>query len=141
MTNRNPHSGLFKMQQSVVFVLIVIAAAAVGPTPAIHAQARLVPGDPAAGRVFALRACTGCHIVAPDQPFKPVFTGPPHPPDFKDIANKPNVTAATLQRHLSSLPAVPQRPSMANPVLTSQQLRDVTAFIVSLRDKPVEPAQ
>jgi mono/diheme cytochrome c family protein len=129
------------MQQSAVFVLIVIAVAAVGPAPAIHAQTKLVAGDPAAGRIFALRACTGCHIVAPDQLFKPVFTGPPHPPDFKDIANKPNVTAAMLQRHLSSLPTVPQRPSMADPVLTSQQLRDVTAFIVSLRDKPVAPTQ
>jgi mono/diheme cytochrome c family protein len=129
------------MQQSEVFVLIVTAVATVGPALAIHAQTKLVAGDRANGRIFALRACTGCHIVAPDQPFKPVFTGPPHPPDFKDIANKPNVTAATLQRHLLSLPTVPQRPSMANPVLTSQQLRDVTAFIVSLRDKPVEPAQ
>jgi hypothetical protein len=80
-------------------------------------------------------------IVAPDQPFKPVFTGPPQPPDFKDIANGPGVTAATLQRHLSSLPAVPRRPSMANPELTPKQLRDVTAFILSLRDKPAAPAQ
>ena len=68
-------------------------------------------------------------------PAQPVFTGPPHPPDFKDIANAPNVTAATLQRHLSSLPAVPRRPSMANLELTSGQLRDVAAFILSLRDK------
>jgi mono/diheme cytochrome c family protein len=133
------------MQQRVFFVLTVIIAAAAWALAvhmqAAHAQTKPAAGDPAAGRSLALRACTGCHIVAPDQPFKPVFTGPPHPPDFKDIANAPNVTAAALQRHLASLPAVPQRPGMANPVLTSAQLRDVSAFIVSLREKPVAPGQ
>jgi len=129
------------MQRRELFLLAAFAVAAVRPVPAAHAETKLIAGGPAAGRILALQACTGCHIVAPDQPFKPVFTGPPHPPDFKDIANAPNVTAATLRRHLSSLPAVPRRPRMANPELTSGQLRDVAAFILSLRDKPAAPAQ
>jgi hypothetical protein len=121
--------------------LAAITVSAVRPVLAAHAQTKLIAPSPAAGRILALQACTGCHIVAPDQPFQPVFTGPPHPPDFKDIANAPNVTVATLQRHLSSLPAVPRRPSMANPELTSGQLRDVAAFILSLREKPAASAQ
>jgi len=129
------------MQRKELFVLAAITVAAVWPAPAAHAQTKLIAASPAAGHILALQACTGCHIVAPDQPFKPVFTGPPQPPDFKGIANGPGVTAATLQRHLSSLPAVPRRPSMANPELTPKQLRDVTAFILSLRDKPAAPAQ
>jgi len=123
----------------VASVLALVAAALARPVAAADAQTEL--GSPAAGRVLALQACTGCHIVAPNQPFKPVFTGPPHPPDFKDIANEANVTAAALQHHLSSLPAVPEGPSMANPDLTSEELRDVTAFIVSLRRKPAVPTR
>ncbi len=129
------------MQHREFCFFAAIAVVIAGSAPAVYAQTKQAAGDPAEGRIFALKACTGCHIVTPDQPFKPVFTGPPHPPDFKDIANKPDVTATSLQRHLSSLPAVPQHPGMANPVLTSEQLRDVAAFIMSLRDKPAEPAQ
>jgi len=86
-----------------------------------------------AGRALALQACTGCHVVAPDQPFKPVYTGVPHPPDFQEIANRSDATADSLRRHLSALPAVPEDLHMANPILSSQQLRDVVAFIISLR--------
>ena len=133
------------MKRKILFVSAIVAVAAgwalATHMQTAHAQTKPATGDPAAGRSLALRACTGCHIVAPDQPFKPVFTGPPHPPDFNDIANRPNVTAAALQRHLASLPAVPQHPGMANPVLTGEQLRDVSAFIVGLRDKPAPPAQ
>jgi mono/diheme cytochrome c family protein len=85
-------------------------------------KTKLVADGPAAGRVLALKACTGCHIVASDQSFKPVFTDP--------LARAPNVTAAKLERHLSSLSTVPRHSSMANPELTSEQLRDVTAFIL-----------
>lgn len=112
-----------------VFLAATVAAAA-------QAQSKRGEADVAAGHALAISACTGCHVVAPDQPFKPIWTGPPHPPDFKQIANKPNVTAAGLQHHLATLPAVPERPGMANRVLTDTQLRDVVAFIMSLRDKP-----
>ena len=90
---------------------------------------------------MALLACTGCHVVAPDQPFKPIRNGSPRPPDFKEIANRPGITAASLQHHLETLPAVPANAHMPNPVLSSQELRDVAAFIISLRDKPAAPAQ
>jgi len=90
---------------------------------------------------MALLACTGCHLVAPDQPFKPVYAPPPHPPDFKEIANRPNITAASLQHYLETLPAVPENSHMPNLSLSSQEIRDVAAFIVSLRDKPAAPTQ
>ena len=124
-----------QVQQRSLFALIAATAAAAASALTAHAQKQPVDGIPAVGRTLALQICTGCHVVAPDQPFKPVFTGPPHPPDFKEIANKPNVTAAGLRRHLSSLPAVPklQRPSMANAELTSEQLRDCRIHYESAR--------
>jgi len=88
--------------------------------------------DAQAGRSVALISCTGCHIVATDQPFKPIYPEPL--PDFKTIANKPNTTAASLKHYLETLPDVPKRGQMANPLLSSEDLRDVVAYIVSLSD-------
>lgn len=119
----------------------VLAMAAAWAAPAANAQPKSVAGNVEAGRTLALWACTGCHIVAPDQRFKPIYTGTPHPPDFKAIANKPAITAAWLQHHLESLPVVPKDSLMANPDLTSDEIRDVVAFIISIRDKPEAPAQ
>jgi cytochrome c1 len=108
----------------------------VGVAPATNAQKKLAAGNAEDGRTFALRACTGCHVVAPDQPFKPIYTGPPRPPDFNEIAKRPNLAAASLLHHVETLPAVPKNLRMANPLLSSQELRDVVAFIISLRDIP-----
>ena len=118
--------------------LIVIAVSAAWTAPA-NGQTKLVEGSAEAGRSMALLACTGCHLVAPDQPFKPVYAPPPHPPDFKQIANRPNTTAASLQHYLGTLPAVPQNSHMPSLLLSTQEIRDVAAFIISLRDKPAVP--
>ena len=120
-------------------VIVVVSTA--WAAPAANAQSKPVGGNVEAGRSLALLACTGCHVVAPDQPFKPIRTGLPRPPDFKEIANRSNITAASLQHHLEILPAVPENSHMPNPMLSSQELLDVVAFIISLRDKPAAPTQ
>ena len=88
-------------------VSAIIAVSAIWVAFATNAQTKLVEGKVEAGRSLALLACTGCHVVAPDQPFKPIGNGLPRPPDFKEISNQPNITAASLQHHLQTLPAVP----------------------------------
>jgi hypothetical protein len=80
---------------AVLTVLAVFAA-----WSARAAKEQPAEGNVQAGRAFALLACTGCHVVAPDQPFKPVYQGPPNPPDFKDIANQPGTTADSLRHYL-----------------------------------------
>ena len=112
--------------------LAFLAGCTAWVAPALYAQTKLVDVDAAVGRDMALLACTGCHVVAPNQPFKPINTGPPRPPDFKEIANRPNVTTATLQRHLAR--HSPGEFAHAEPDV-DEELRDVVAFIVSLRDK------
>lgn len=119
----------------------LVAASALWVSPITNAQTKPPEADVAAGRALALLACTGCHLVAPDQPFKPIYPGPPYPPTFKEIANRTNTTAASLQQHLENLPAVAENSHMPNQVLSSQELRDVVAFVISLRDKPAAPAQ
>jgi mono/diheme cytochrome c family protein len=125
-----------KMNANKLAAATAVAASMAWLAPAAQAQTKLVAGDVEAGRHFALFACTGCHQVTPDQPFKPIREGLPRPPDFKDIANRSDVTAAFLQHHLETLPAVPQDAHMPNPMLSSQEIRDVVAFIISLRDRP-----
>jgi hypothetical protein len=58
-------------------------------------------GNADVGRKLALDACTGCHLVSDDQRFPPLLKGPP---SFREIANGPNVTAASLQRTIAALP-------------------------------------
>lgn len=110
-----------------------MAGCAVCMAPVIHAQIKRSEGDVQAGRRLALLACTGCHVVAPDQRFKPLIIGPP---SFNEIANRPNASAAAVREYLASLPVIPKTGQMANPDLTEEELRDVTAFIISLRTKP-----
>jgi mono/diheme cytochrome c family protein len=122
------------------FALVaIIAALPACAELAAHAQPRPA-GDAKEGRAFALEACTGCHVVAPDQPFKPIYAGDVHPPDFKDIANKPGITADSLIHYLDTLPTIPRDSQMANADLTAAQTRDVIAYILSLRDKQPLPA-
>jgi len=123
------------MQKIGLAVFAAVAACSAFTSAAAYAETKPVEGSATAGRTFALQACTGCHVVAPDQPHMPIYKGTIHPPDFRDIANKPNVSAASLRAYLASLPVIPKNSQMANPDLTEEELRDVSAFIMSLRDK------
>jgi mono/diheme cytochrome c family protein len=120
--------------------LTAVAVFAAWGAPAAKEQTKSAEGNVQAGRALALLVCAGCHVVTPDQPFKPVYQGPPNPPDFKEIANKPGVTAESLRHHMETLPAV-ARNSMPNLLLSDDQLRDVAAYIISLRDQPLPPSR
>jgi len=98
--------------------------------PPAYAQVRSTAGNAAAGRAMALMACTGCHVVSPDQPFAPELTGPP---DFRTIANMPNTTVASLRRFLSTLRPVPVPGHMADPYLTNVDRENIIAFIMTLQ--------
>jgi cytochrome c553 len=121
-----------EIQTRNLAVAAVIASTIMLPSTA-GAERKSAAGDADAGRHLALYACSGCHIVSLNQPFKPIYAGLPHPPDFKEITSRPGVTADSLEHYLQSLPTVPERSSMANMDLSNTQLRDVVAFILTLR--------
>jgi mono/diheme cytochrome c family protein len=113
-----------------VSLIAILASTANGKAPADR-------GDADAGRKLALDACTGCHLVSDDQRFAPLLKGAP---SFREIANRPNATAASLRRTIAALPQVPRNGRMANPLLTNDQLADVAAYIMTLReDRTKEP--
>jgi mono/diheme cytochrome c family protein len=99
-----------------------LIAALVAATLSAHAQ----DGDIAAGQSFAGAACSACHVVDAEQQRIPrrIFIGP----GFRNIANRPGMTATALRVFLTT-----SHPKMPNPIITPEQMADVIAYIVSLR--------
>jgi mono/diheme cytochrome c family protein len=78
------------------------------------------------GRQLALDVCSSCHAVHADQPRSPLATAP----SFEEIANTPGMTAAALNFWLTAH----VHRTMPLIILSPQQVRDVSAYILSLRD-------
>ena len=101
-----------------------LVAAFAATTLSAHAQ----NGDIAAGHSFARSACSACHVVDEQQrPTRRIFIGPA----FRNIANTPGVTATALRVFLTT-----SHPKVSNPIVTSEQIADVIAYILSLRSEP-----
>jgi mono/diheme cytochrome c family protein len=83
-------------------------------------------GDLRQGRRLALDVCASCHAVVAGQTRSPLDTAP----SFEEIAKTPGMTEAALAYWLTAA----SHPTMPNLILSSQQLRDVSAYILSLRD-------
>jgi cytochrome c2 len=98
-------------------------------------QAQTVPrnAELARGEHVARLICATCHVVAKDQEFAPMLNQPV--PSFLDIANRPGVTAESLQRFITSThwdaDTLPM--TMPNLMLLPEQTRAVAHYILSLR--------
>ena len=102
---------------------VMLTAALTATTFTANAQ----DGDVAAGRTFAREACNSCHVVEPTNPSpRIVVIGP----DFQDIANTKGMTATALRVFLTT-----SHPKMPNLILAPQQIADVSAYILSLRER------
>lgn len=113
-------------------VPIAVIAVLAGSAFAASAEAPAKGAQP--GRALALKICTPCHVVSPDQQFAPVYSGPP---DFHAIANKPDTSAKSLRRFiLNTHSSIANPKNMPNPQLTSDQARDIANYIMTLKDHP-----
>jgi len=92
------------------------------------ASAHAQDGDVAAEHAFAREACNACHTVEA-KPQKPrlIVIGPA----FRDIANTRGMTATALRAFLTT-----SHPKMPNLILTPDEIKDVSAYILSLRNRP-----
>jgi mono/diheme cytochrome c family protein len=84
--------------------------------------------DIAAGHAFAREACNVCHLIEPEESSSRIIV---IGPAFRDIARTPGMTAAALGAFLTS-----SHPKMPNLILTPEEIADVSAYILSLRDRP-----
>ena len=88
-------------------------------------SARAQDGEIAAGHSFARAACSACHpVYAENRPPRRIFIGPA----FRNIANTPGITATALRVFLTT-----SHPKVPNPIVTTEQIADVIAYILSLR--------
>ena len=83
-------------------------------------------GDIWQGRQLALEICASCHAVRAGQTRSPLAAAP----SFEEIADTPGMTAAALNFWLTAH----VHPTMPLLMLSSRQVRDISAYILSLRD-------
>jgi mono/diheme cytochrome c family protein len=89
-------------------------------------NAKAQDGNISAGHAFAREACKSCHMVeAEEGSSRVIVIGPA----FREIANTPGMTATAIRVFLTS-----SHPKMPNLILTPEEMADVSAFILSLRD-------
>jgi mono/diheme cytochrome c family protein len=105
---------------------VFIISSLFGALAAVTAVQAQHIGDIRQGRRLAVEVCASCHSVRAGQTQSPLATAP----SFKEIANTPGMTAAALNFWLTAH----VHPTMPLLILSSQQVRDVSAFILSLRD-------
>lgn len=99
---------------AVMFGILTIAPAA--------AQER-IHGIAASGKVIAERWCAACHIVSPEQ-----TTGSADLPTFMSIAKAAADDTDPLEAFLAD-----PHPVMPDMSLTRQEIRDLVAYVASLR--------
>ena len=84
------------------------------------------------GHQLAAMLCAQCHVAAADQRFMPNLD-PPAPP-FTTIAQRPDLGAEWLKTYLATTHRGLDNPKgMPNPYLADYQVRQVTAYLLSLR--------
>jgi mono/diheme cytochrome c family protein len=87
------------------------------------------------GHNIANRICWACHVVGTDQEFSPILRNPG--PDFRVIAKRKTVTAASLTTFLQSMHRMEGKPyTMPDPRLTDAMIDDVASYIMSLQNRP-----
>ena len=81
-------------------------------------------GDPQAGFDYAHVTCAACHTITEEK--SPGLKAP----RFKDVANTPGMTPTALMVWLQNA----NHPTMPNLMIRGQELRNVAAYILSLKD-------
>ena len=107
------------------FMLIAV----LGSAPYVDAVAQ----NSEAGLTLAVQVCSRCHAVLRGEGVTPnpeplPFSKVGRPLPFEDIANTPGVTEMALYVWLTT-----SHPTMPDIVLEKEQLRDVVAYILSLK--------
>jgi mono/diheme cytochrome c family protein len=94
-----------------------------------------VNDDVQQGHHLALLICANCHVAASDQQFDPILRPPA--PTFQSIAQRSTTTADWLKAFLTSNHRDISKPEgMPNPQLMDYQVRQVSAYLLSLPKQP-----
>ena len=84
------------------------------------------------GHQLAIMVCAFCHVAAPDQARMPILDPPA--PSFESIAQRTDISADWLEKFISTTHRGLDNPSgMPNPSLLDYQVKQVAAYLLSLR--------
>jgi mono/diheme cytochrome c family protein len=120
---------------SLVLRLVSCLALSILIGGAASAQEGKVEDEVARGHRLATLICSACHVAAPDQNFEPILR-PPAPP-FASIAQRSDLTADGLRTFLATTHRDISNPNgMPNPQLLDYQIKEISAYILSLRKRP-----
>ncbi|MGZ5916210.1 MAG: c-type cytochrome [Methyloceanibacter sp.] len=94
-----------------------------------HVVGAPLPGqpDPQSGKALAEKLCTNCHLIGGAQQEHAVVDVP----SFHEIANRQDQSTGAIVSHI----VLPKHPMPQIP-LTKSELADLSAYIMSLRDRP-----
>ena len=94
-----------------------------------------VAKDVQEGHRLAIIICANCHVAASGQPYEPILRPPA--PSFESIAQRSATNADALQKYLTTLHREVAHPEdMPNPQLPDYQIKQVVAYLLSLRKQP-----
>jgi mono/diheme cytochrome c family protein len=103
-------------------LMLLAAVATFGLPEGAEAQ----DADIAAGKAYADQVCAACHAVQAGELDSPLYEAPP----FQEVADTPGMTELALSVWLQS-----SHPTMPNIILEQDDLRNVVAYITSLKGK------
>lgn len=112
------------VSRSILAALILLAGANVASAQNVGDVPVGEIGDPQAGFEYAQAVCAKCHAIS-EEP-SPV----PGAPRFKDVANTAGMTPTAIRVWLQNA----DHPTMPNIVIEGKELRDLTAYMLSLKD-------
>jgi mono/diheme cytochrome c family protein len=119
-------------------LLALLIAMYSGLSPGRAQQVEGGADDVQKGHYLALVICSSCHVAAPDQLFEPMLEPPA--PSFDTISRRRNTTVRTLRTFLATTHRnIRNAAGMPNPDLVDFQVRQLTAYILSLRAPSAAP--
>jgi mono/diheme cytochrome c family protein len=96
-------------------------------------ESNSVSDDVQNGHHLAAIICSVCHVTGPDQSFEPILRPPA--PSFESIAQRSTISADTIRMFLTTTHRDSSKPAgMPNPGLLDFQVKQVAAYILSLRE-------
>ena len=111
--------------------LALAAIACVPPSPVEGGHRYGMSAFQQRGYAFAVQRCSGCHAVTANR------TSPnPEAPSFEDIANRSEVTAASLREFLRDSHNYPEAMDFR---VDEAQLNDLSDFIAAQREPDYRP--
>lgn len=108
---------------ALFFSTAAIAFGAVSNVTGATAQSGVATGDIGRGLTLAERLCSNCHTVSRDRPARSMPAR-----SFETLANLPNQSEARLAGAI-----IIPHPAMPSIALTRREIRDVVAYIMSLK--------